>query len=76
MIQEPYMPVVDHPMPHARPIPIQADLRTAETLRLAKLYKQIDAKLVKAEQASLDAAVTRLMKKPQLAWALIDGAKS
>jgi hypothetical protein len=76
MIQEPYMPVTRRPAPHRieQPLPIQADLRTVETARLAKLYKQIDAKLVAARTASLDLAVTRLMKKPALAWQLVDAA--
>ncbi len=70
MIQEPFNPVVERP---ARPV-VQPDLRAAETMRLARLYKEIDAKLVNSAQASLDAAVTRLMKKPQLAWDLVDRA--
>jgi hypothetical protein len=81
LIQRPYMPVSRKPTPiHEQPIMagagsrrmIDARLRTAETARLAKLYKQIDAKLVKDERASIERAVTRLMKKPALAWQLID----
>ncbi len=74
MIQEPYMPVTDRPAPHPveQPIVVDARLRAAETARLAKLYKQIDGKLVAAQQASLEAATSRLMKKSQLAWQLID----
>ena len=72
MIQKPYMPVSRRPTPiHEAPV-IDAQLRTAETARLAKLYQQVDAQLVKAQQTSIELAVPRLMKQPQLAWQLID----
>ena len=74
MIQEPYMPVRipgdDKRLEPARAI--DARRRAAETTRLAKLYKEIDAKLVAEAKASLELAVTRLMKKPVLAWQLVD----
>ena len=69
MIQEPYMPVR---LPADNKRMINARLRAAETARLAKLYKQIDAKLVADEKTSIELAVTKLMKKPALAWQIID----
>ena len=71
MIQEPYMPVSRRPPPVDQRV-IDARLRAGETARLATLYKQIDAKLVAAQRASVELAVTRLMKKPVLAWQLVD----
>jgi hypothetical protein len=46
--------------------------RTTETARLTKLYKQITTKLVKNQKASIEIAVSRLMKHPELAWRLLD----
>lgn len=76
LIQLPDSPVTQHPAPHPieRPIPVEARLRAAETARLVRQFKQVDTRLVKFQKASLELAVTRLMKKPQLAWALIDSA--
>ena len=73
-IQLPDSPVTRGPRPHPieRPLPIDGNLRAAETARLAKGFAQVDAQLVKDQKASIEAAVTRLMKKPQLAWQLID----
>lgn len=75
-IQLPDSPVTRRPMPHPieRPIPVEANLRAIETARLVKQFKLVDAKLVKDQKASIELAVTRLMKKPQLAWQLIDAA--
>jgi hypothetical protein len=71
-IQLPDSPVTRRPMPHERPLPIVADLRARETARLVKQFKQVDAKLVKDQKASIELAVTRLMKHAELAWALVD----
>jgi hypothetical protein len=46
--------------------------RARETARLTKLYKQVTAKLVKNQKASLEIAVSRLMKHSELAWRLLD----
>ncbi len=46
--------------------------RATETARLARLYRQITAKLVKNQKASIEIAVSRLMKHPELAWRLLD----
>ena len=75
-IQLPDSPVTMGPRPHPieRPLPIDAGLRATETARLAKGFARVDAQLVKNQKASIEAAVTRLMKKPQLAWQLVDGA--
>jgi hypothetical protein len=73
-IQLPDSPVTMGPRPHPieRPIPIEAKLRAAETARLVAQFKLVDKKLVADQKASLELAVTRLMKKPQIAWQLID----
>ncbi|MBA3454064.1 MAG: hypothetical protein H0T42_13300 [Deltaproteobacteria bacterium] len=59
------------PMPS--PILVDADLRGAEDVRLARRYKQVDAMIMKNQKRSLDAATDRLMKNPELAWKLING---
>ncbi len=46
--------------------------RALETARLTKVYKRVTAKLVKNQKASLEIAVSRLMKHPELAWRLLD----
>lgn len=74
LIQRPYMPVTQRPRPiEPKPV-VDGRMRTAENARLHTLYKQIAAQLDKQAAKSLDAATDRLMKKPQLAWALIDNA--
>lgn len=67
MIQEPFEPV-------ARPKTVQVDrgMRAAETARLRTRYAAIDKALVQGEQAALDAATDRLMKNPELAYAVLD----
>ena len=67
-IQEPFMPVA-HPR-----MPVEPDLRTAENQRLRAKYIAVTRMLVANEKTSLDAATARLMKRPQLAWQLIDAA--
>lgn len=66
-IQEPFMPVVRQ-QPEIDP-----KLRAAETARLIKKYKAVDAMIVKNQKASLDRAVDRLMKRQDLAWNLVNG---
>ena len=70
MIQLPYMPV-EQP---ARPNRVERSKREAENRRLHSNYKTIAAKLDRQQRASLELAVTRLMKRPELAWSLIDNA--
>jgi hypothetical protein len=75
MIQEPFMPVVDEPvMEPSRPIVVDAKLRKAENARLAAKYKTIDKKLVQATRTSLDRAVDKLMKRPDLVSQLLDAS--
>ena len=65
-IQEPFMPV-------ARPRrPIEPDLRTAENERLRVKYAAVTEMILANEKTSLDLATDRVMKRPQLAWQLID----
>jgi hypothetical protein len=67
LIQRPFRPVAqDLDKPAVDPA-----LRAAETRRLAKLYKSIERKLANQRGASLEAAVERLMKRPDLARALL-----
>lgn len=49
------------------------DALRAEDARLAKLYAETDAALVKQSKRGLDTATDRLMKNPTLAWRLLDG---
>ena len=62
-IQAPYAYVGPTPKP---------DLRAAENERLAKVYKRVDDLIVKNRRASIEIAVSRVMKHPELAWQLID----
>jgi hypothetical protein len=72
MIQKPFMPVANRPeLDPVTPIAIDPKSRAAETRRLAKLYKQIEHKLVKAQRANLELAVDRLMQRPDLAQQLL-----
>jgi hypothetical protein len=74
LIQRPFRPVAARPIEKPEStIAINAKLRAKETARLAKLYRQIEARLAKQTKRSLDAAVDRLMKRPQLAWKLVHG---
>lgn len=75
-IQEPFMSVeqqrrmaglAPRPMPDINP-----RLRTAEDLRLTRKYEQVTAMIVKNQKQSIELAVDRLMKHPDLAWQLID----
>jgi hypothetical protein len=72
MIQKPFRPVTGEPqLAPLDIVEIDADLREQETQRLAKLYAQIETKLKKAQRASLEAAVDRLLKRPDLARKLL-----
>ena len=71
MIQAPFQPVTEQPSPE--PAPINMTMREKETARLVAKYATISKLLVKNQKKSLDLAVDRLMKHPQLAWALIEG---
>jgi hypothetical protein len=66
-IQEPFMPVTRQ-QPEIDP-----KLRAAETARLIKKYKAVDAMIVRNAKKSLDLAVDRLMKRQDLAWNLVNG---
>jgi hypothetical protein len=73
-IQRPFMGVSKRPTPRpieqARPAIVDARLRKAETARLARLYRRIEADLVAHQDASLELAVNRLMRHPALAATL------
>jgi len=72
LIQRPFQPVARRPVPQPeRPVPVDADLRAAETRRLAALYAEIEAKLVARQKGSIEQALDRLMQRPQLAAALL-----
>jgi hypothetical protein len=72
MIQKPFMPVTHKPvLDPSSVVKIDPKLRAAETRRLAKLYRDIEAKLVKNQRTNLELAVDRLMKRPDLAQSLL-----
>jgi hypothetical protein len=54
-----------------RVVSIDPAKRKAEDARLMAKYRQVDAAIVKHQQASLDKATDRLMKNPTLAWQLL-----
>lgn len=76
-IQEPFSPVRRRARePGFAPSPIVAvepNLRRAEDLRLAAKYRQVEAMIVRNQQASLELAVDRLMAHPALARQLAGG---
>jgi hypothetical protein len=63
-IQEPFMPIRDPQQPKV----VDAKLRATENARLIARYKVVDRMLVRNEKKSLELAVDRLMKHPDLAW--------
>lgn len=72
-IQEPGFNVRQRqPQVEPSPILVDADLRKAEDLRLARRYTEVDAMIVKNTKRSIDAAVDRLMKNHALAWKLLE----
>lgn len=72
-IQKPFNPVTRNPEPAPQnAVAVDASMRATETARLAKLYKQVDKDLADNEQKSLDLAVDRLMKHPELGIKLVN----
>jgi len=71
LIQRPFRPVAKPDLARIDP-----KLRTAETARLAKLYKRIDATLVRNRKRSIELALDRLMKHPAAARALMGSPSS
>lgn len=72
MIQKPFMPVTARPeIDPDTTLAIDPKRRAAETRRLAKLYRQIEQKLIANQRANLERAVDRLMKQPHLARRLL-----
>ncbi len=68
-IQEPFSPVTERPqIVHTDPLPVDTKLRAEENARLRARYRVVDRMLVKNEKRSLELAVDRLMKHPDLAW--------
>jgi hypothetical protein len=63
-IQAPFAPVSEPKQPQI----VDSKLRAAENARLAATYKAVDRMLVANEKKSLEVAVDRLMKHPDLAW--------
>lgn len=72
-IQEPMMRVTNDPSLEPRPEPILVDarMRRAEDRRLIAKYKQVEARILKNKNKSLDAATDRLMANPDLARAFL-----
>lgn len=73
-IQEPMMSVTDEPTmePAPQPIIVNARARRLENRRLFIKYKQVDARIVKSKNKSLDAATDRLLANPDLAIKFLD----
>ncbi len=71
-IQEPFQPVYRRgPAEPAPVVAVDARLRRAEDLRLARKYREVEAMLVKNQDASIERAVDRLMSRPLLARQLV-----
>ncbi len=72
LIQRPFRPVTEHPVADpTTTVTVDPAMRKAETARLAKLYRQIEQTLIKNQRASLETALDRLMKRPDLARTLL-----
>jgi hypothetical protein len=73
-IQEPFVRVVPEPTMEPQPQPVLVDrrMRRAEDRRLIAKYKQVDAQIVKNQNASLDAATDRLLSNPDLAMKFLN----
>lgn len=72
-IQKPFMGVAKKPpMPSPDPFDdgptVDTSKRSIETARLRKIYKTVDAQLVRDEARSLDLAADRLLRHSNLAW--------
>jgi len=78
-IQEPFMDV-DYDEPRARRVPTLAKVdpkkRKVEDARLRAKYTAVDKMIVKNANKSLDKAVDRLMRNPDLAFQLIESQSS
>ena len=73
-IQEPFMPVAQpQPIDPTNPGLVDARLRAAEDGRLLKRYRQVEQMIVKNQKKSIELAVDRLMKHPDIAWQLVEG---
>jgi hypothetical protein len=71
-IQAPFVPVSEPKQPQI----VDSKLRKAEDARLRAKYKTVDRMLVANEQKSLEIAVDRLMKHPDLAWKIASAESS
>jgi hypothetical protein len=74
-IQEPFIGVDDEPrMTREKPVvaKVNPKKRKIEDARLRAKYKAVDKMIVKNATKSVDKAVDRLMKNPQLAFQFID----
>ena len=73
-IQEPFMPVArPQPVEPSDPVIVDARLRATEDARLLKRYRQVEQMIVKNQKKSIELAVDRLMKHPDIAWQLVEG---
>ncbi len=74
-IQEPFMHVTLDPVldPAQDPAVVDGRMRRVENRRLIAKYRLVTRMIVKNQQASLDAAVDRLMKRPMLARTFLFG---
>jgi len=72
-IQEPFMPVAEPRRNSEDPMLVDARLRATENARLRAKYAAVDKMIVANRKRSIELAVDRLMKRPQLAWQLVGG---
>jgi hypothetical protein len=72
-IQEPMMPISRQPvMEPSDPVLVDAAMRKREDKRLLAKYREVEAQIRKNQKQSLELATDRVMKRPDLAWALLD----
>ncbi|MBS1118159.1 MAG: hypothetical protein H6Q90_387 [Deltaproteobacteria bacterium] len=73
-IQAPFRPVSNRPVMQPEPddpVLVDAGMRRREDQRLLAKYRQVDARIVKDQKQSIELAVDRLMKRPDLARQLL-----
>ncbi len=77
LIQRPFRPVVEQPIPQpVAHVDIDAQRRAAETRRLRKVYTRIEIQLRARASKSLDAATDRLLAHPELAARVVEASRT
>ncbi|HEU0035502.1 MAG TPA: hypothetical protein VFQ53_33055 [Kofleriaceae bacterium] len=68
--------LADPSLANPQPALVDPTLRKAETTRLAKLYRRVEAQLLARQTQSLELAVDRLMQHPELAARLLSSTSA